>query len=86
MTAITDLSEVIWVLASALGYPDGPPKPHVSSRRPYRWPDDITAPCGTEAACRRHLRHGETPDFACRHAAARAKAERKARRQEGSPA
>jgi hypothetical protein len=80
MTAITDLDECIAVLAAALGYPDGPPRPWVSSRRPYRWPEDITAPCGTEAACRRHQRHGEPADRACLDAAARAKADRKARR------
>jgi hypothetical protein len=74
-----DLDECIRVLAAALGYPHGPPKPHVSSRRPYRWPDDIVKGCGTEAACRRHLRHGEPRDQACLEAAARAKADRKAR-------
>jgi hypothetical protein len=34
-------------------------------------------PCGTEAAARRHFRHGETLDEACRVAANQAHAERR---------
>jgi hypothetical protein len=34
-------------------------------------------PCGTEAAARRHFRHGETLDEACRLAANQAHAERR---------
>ena len=35
------------------------------------------APCGTEAAARRHYRRGERVDEACRAAASRASAERR---------
>jgi hypothetical protein len=38
-----------------------------------------TAPCGTRAAYKRHLRHGEPPCEACRTAEARDRAERKQR-------
>jgi hypothetical protein len=38
------------------------------------------APCGTEAAYRRHLRHDETPDRACVAAERRRRTERTARR------
>ena len=35
-----------------------------------RWPWWLLKPCGTAAAYRRHLRHGEQPDPACRFAEA----------------
>jgi hypothetical protein len=44
----------------------------------------VTAPCGTNAAYQRHLRHGETPDLACRLASAADRKRRwQARRQLG---
>jgi hypothetical protein len=36
----------------------------VSARRGQRWA--TVKPCGTEAAYRRHLRHGEVPCEPCR--------------------
>jgi hypothetical protein len=44
-----------------------------------RWCD--AKPCGTDAAERNHRRHGEKIDEACRLAANRASADRKARRR-----
>lgn len=44
-----------------------------------RWYDP--KPCGTTAACRRHQRHGEKVDEACRQARNRDAADRKARRR-----
>ena len=40
-------------------------------------PRKATAPCGTEAAYRRHQRHGETPCEECKRAAAQRRAERR---------
>ena len=42
-------------------------------------------PCGTYAAYRRHLRHGESPCRACRDAEARRQAGAKAAREAGTP-
>jgi hypothetical protein len=44
-----------------------------------RWYD--VKPCGTSAAYRRHLRHGERIDESCRQANVRDTADRKARRR-----
>jgi len=44
-----------------------------------RWYD--VKPCGTSAAARRHQRYGEKVDEACRRAANRDAADRKARRR-----
>jgi len=41
-------------------------------------------PCGTEAAYKRHIRHGETPDEACYRAAARDRRLRYAARGNGA--
>lgn len=40
-------------------------------------PRKATAPCGTEAAYRRHQRHGETPCEECKRAAAERRAARR---------
>lgn len=44
----------------------------------------VLSPCGTEAAWRRHQRHGERPCYTCRAAHARAKADRMARKRRTS--
>lgn len=45
----------------------------------------LLVPCGTPAAYRRHLRHGESPCRACRDAEARRQAGAKAAREAGTP-
>jgi hypothetical protein len=44
-------------------------KPGRVIRSGWRWPD--VKPCGTEAACRRHYRHGEKPCEDCRRGRSR---------------
>ena len=44
--------------------------------RKYLRSEREPAPCGTEAAARRHWRNGEPIDDACRHAARRARSQR----------
>jgi len=48
-------------------------------RKPGQHSDLLTKPCGTAAAYRRHLRHGENPCSACAAAQRLAWAERRAR-------
>lgn len=52
----------------------------------YRWPDDITVPCPSEAAYKRHIRHGEEPcagDYAAARLAASERQARHARKVRG---
>lgn len=49
---------------------------------PEPWPSWRRKGCGTEAACRRHRRNGETPDRACLEAEAQAHRRRAAERRE----
>lgn len=44
----------------------------------------MTAPCGTEAAYRRHLRNAERPCAACLQATARAAQDKHRRRQDAT--